>query len=244
MSYKVNLTTKIDPKKLKEGTGIIAIESDDYTDKQIKAIKAKGYRVLAYLSIGTIEEERPWFKQFEKYKKKRLEDWHKEYYMDMTKTVWQKFLVNRATALKKRGFDGWWLDNLDVYSEYKSSKEFTACYGLLQKIKKIGGYVMVNGGSEFWDDAIDRRAELKYVVNGYTQEEVFSRITDYSGKGKFGKQNPKDRKFYQELMLLLEKRKINCYMLEYTRDKALKDKIKKWGKDHKVGYCISEDVNL
>ena len=71
MSYKVNLTTKINPKKLKEGTGIIAIESDDYTEKQIEAIKAKGYKVLAYLSIGTIEEERPWFKQFEKYKKNK-----------------------------------------------------------------------------------------------------------------------------------------------------------------------------
>lgn len=244
MSYKVSLTTKIDPKKLKEGSGIIAIEPDDYADKQVKAIKEKGFKVLAYLSIGTIEKERSWYKEFEKYKRKRLEDWPNEYYMNMQKTVWQKFLVSRATALKKRGFDGWWCDNLDVYSEYKSGKEFTACYGLLQKIKKIGGYVMVNGGSEFLDDAIDRQAELKYILNGYTQEEVFSRITDYDGKGKFGKQKSADRKFYQGLIKKLEKKGINCYCLEYTRDKALKESIKKWCKEQKVGYCISEDVNL
>ena len=244
MSYRVNLTTKIDPKKLKEGSGIIVLESDDYKDSQIKAIKAKGYKVLAYLSIGTIEKDRPWFNEFKKYAKKQLEDWPREYYMNMKKTAWHKFLVSRAEILKKRGFDGWWLDNLDVYSEYKGSAEFIACYGLLQKIKKLGGYVMVNGGSEFFDDAIDRQANLNYIANGYTQEEVFSLILDYSGKGKFGKQRKDDRKFYQGLMKKLEKKGINCYCLEYTRDKELKETIKKWCKENHIGYCISEDVNL
>ena len=103
---------------------------------------------------------------------------------------------------------------------------------------------MVNGGSEFLDDAIDRCAELKYIVNGYTQEEVFSRITDYDGKGKFGKQKAKDSKFYKDLILKLEKKKVDCYLLEYTRDKALKEKIKQWCKEQKVDYYISEDVNL
>lgn len=244
MTYKVYLSTKLKPAKLKKGSGVIALEPDDYKDADIKAIRAKGYKVLAYLSIGTIEKERSWFKTYAKYKRKRLSDWPNEYYMDMTKTPWQKFLVSRATALQKRGFDGVWCDNLDVYSEYKSGKEFTACYGLLQKIKKLGGYVMVNGGSEFLDDAIDRCAELKYIVNGYTQEEVFSRITDYSGKGKFGKQTAKDSKFYKELILKVEKRKVNCFLLEYTRDAKLKASIKAWCKENGVDYYIAEDVNL
>lgn len=244
MNYKVYLTSKINPKTLKKGSGILVLEPEDYTIDQIKVIKAKGYKVLAYLSIGTIEKERSWFNTYCKYKRKRLSDWPNEYYMDMTKTPWQKFLVSRATALQKRGFDGWWCDNLDVYSEYKSGKEFTACYGLLQKIKKLGGYVMVNGGSEFLDDAIDRCAELKYIVNGYTQEEVFSLITNYSGKGKFGKQKADDKKFYQGLIKKLEKKKVDCYLLEYTRDKVLKEKIKEWCKKQKVDYYISEDVNL
>lgn len=244
MSYKVYLSTKLNPAKLKKGSGVIALEPDDYKDADIKAIRAKGYKVLAYLSIGTIEKERSWYKTYEKYKLKRLEDWPNEYYVDVCKTPWQKFLVSRATALKKRGFDGVWCDNLDVYSEYKSSKEFTACYGLLQKIKKIGGYVMVNGGSEFLDDAIDRCAELKYIVNGYTQEEVFSRITDYDGKGKFGKQKAKDSKFYRDLIKKLEKKKINCFLLEYTRDSKLKASIKEWCAKNGVDYYIAEDVNL
>lgn len=58
MTYKVYLTAKINPKTLKKGSGIIVLEPEDYTIDQIKVIKAKGYKVLAYLSIGTIEKER------------------------------------------------------------------------------------------------------------------------------------------------------------------------------------------
>lgn len=244
MNYKVYLTTKINPTKLVKGSGIIALEPGDYTIDQIKEIKAKGYKVLAYLSIGTIEKERSWFKRFEQHKKKRLPNWPNEYYMDMGKTVWKKFLVSKAKEYKACGYSGWWLDNLDVYSEYKTKKNYTACLGILQAIKKLGGFVMVNGGSEWLDDSIDRKQELKGLVDGYTQEEVFSRITDYDGKGKFGKQKADDKKFYQGLIQKLEKKKVNCFLLEYTRDNKLKTSIKAWCKENGVDYYIAEDVNL
>lgn len=244
MNYKVYLTTKINPTKLVKGSGIIALEPGDYTIDEIKEIKAKGYKVLAYLSIGTIEKERSWYKTYSKYRLKRLEDWPNEFYMDMGKTVWKKFLVSKAKEYKARGYSGWWLDNLDVYSEYKTKKNYTACLGILQAIKKLGGFVMVNGGSEWLDDSIDRKQELKGLIDGYTQEEVFSLITNYSGKGKFGKQIAKDSKFYKDLVLKLEKKKINCFLLEYTRDSKLKASIKEWCAKNKVDYYIAEDVKL
>lgn len=242
--YRVYLSTKLKPSALKKGTGIIVLEPDDYTPEQIKAIKAKGYKVLAYLSIGTIEEERSWWKAYSKYKLKQLPDWPKEYYINVKKTEWQSFLISRAKALKKKGFDGWWLDNLDVYSEYKSTGVRTAIASICQKLKAIKGYVMINGGSEWVDDMIDQGEKLTKYIDGYTQEEVFSRITDYSGKGKFGKQKAADSKYYKAMILKAEKRKVNGFLLEYTRDKDLKERIKKWCKENKVDYYISEDVNL
>ena len=103
---------------------------------------------------------------------------------------------------------------------------------------------MVNGGSEWLDDLMDRKYNPARFIDGYTQEEVFSRIKDYAGSGKFGKQKAKDSKFYRDLIKKLEKKKVDCFCLEYTRDKALKEKIKQWCKEQKVDYCISEDVNL
>ena len=244
MIYRVNLTTKINPKTLKKGSGIIVLEPEDYTIDQIKAIKAKGYKVLAYLSVGTIEKERPWWKDYSKYKLKQLPDWPKEYYIDVKKTAWRKFLADRAKKLKACGYSGWWCDNIDVYTEYKSTAMRTAIAAVLSGLQKLGGYVMINGGSEWIDDMIDIGAKLKTYIDGYTQEEVFSRITDYSGKGKFGKQKAADAKYYKTMLLKAEKRKVDGFMLEYTRDAKLKASIRAWGDKNKIGYCISEDVNL
>lgn len=248
MKYIVKLTTKVKATnldKVKRGTAIIVIEPEDYTNADIRAIKAKGYHVLGYLSIGTISTERNWYKAYSKFKLKRLEDWPKEYYMDIRKTPWVSFLVGQAKSLKKRGFDGWWLDNLDVYEEYKSSGMFKACVNVLTKIKALGGYVMVNGGSEFWDAAMDKKTKLSKLVDGVTQEEVFSLIKDYSGKGKFGKQSSGQSKFYQKLLMKLLKNNVNTYLLEYTKDETVKNLIKNFcSKNKMTGYFISSDVNL
>lgn len=244
MYYKVCLTTKINPTKIKEGSGILVIEPDDYKDNEIKQLKNKGYKVLAYLSVGTIEKERNWFNTYSKYKLKQLEDWSNEYYINITKTAWKNFLIKRAITLSKRGFSGLWLDNIDVYSEYHNKKMYTACYGIIKALKSYSkGYIMLNGGSEFLDDTIDNKNSLN-IIDGYTQEEVFSNITNYSGTGTFGKQNSNDKKFYKTLIKKLIKKQIDCFLLEYTKDKNLKNDIKTWCKNNKVNYYISEKVNL
>ena len=83
MNYKVYLSTKVNPTKLAKGSGIIVLEPGDYTKVDIQNIRKKGYKVLAYLSVGTIEKERSWFKKYEQYKLKRLGDWPNEYYIDV-----------------------------------------------------------------------------------------------------------------------------------------------------------------
>lgn len=244
MNYNVYLSTKVNPSKLNDGSGIIVLEPDDYSESQIKFIKKKGYKVLAYLSVGTIEKERSWFKKYSKYKLSRLDDWPNEYYIDVREEKWQLFIIDRAKTLKSKGFDGWWLDNIDIYSEYKSKTMYEAVSLILYAIKSLNGYVMINGGSEWVDDAIDKGARLKGYIDGYTQEEVFSLIKDYDGKGKFGKQKADDSKYYRGLIKKVIKRKVGGFLLEYTRDKVLKAKIKAWCKRNKVSYYISEDVNL
>ena len=227
MKYIVSLSTKIRAKTLKQGPGIIAIEPDDYTKAEITAIKARGYKVLGYISIGTIEKERPWYKKYKKYGLKKLEDWPDEVYADVRKTNWRCFLVNRAKAIKAKGFDGWWCDNLDVYEYYPSIKMFSACKAVLKQIKKIGGYVMVNGGSRFLAKLINV-GRVKNVIDGYTQEEVFSKIISYKGKGKFGKQETEERRYYQTLIIRLQDRGIGIFLLEYTTDSKLRETIRKW----------------
>ena len=240
MDYKVCLSTKV---KQTKGSGILVVEPDDYSNDEIRAIKAKGYKLLAYLSVGTLEKERYWFDDFRKYRLQRLEDWPNEWYVDVSASPWQKFLVSRGKMLKKRGFDGFWCDNIDVYEYNKTKKIFDGCREILKKLKAIG-YVMVNGGSEFFDTCMDKKLKLANMVDGITQEEVFTLITDYSGKGKFGSQKSDQSSFYRSYLQKLKSRDVQTFLLEYTRSKAMKTKIKNWCKKYKMNYYISGDVNL
>lgn len=244
MEYKVYLTTKIKASTLNAGAGIIVIEPEDYTITEIKAIKKKGYRLLAYLSAGTLEKNRLWYNEFRKQRLKQLADWHDEWYMDIRNESWREHILKIAKTYKNMGFDGWWIDNIDVYSEYKSKEMFEAIKSLLFELRNTNSYVMINGGSEWIDDAIDHNIKLTQHFNGYTQEEVFSRITDYSGKGKFGKQESDDSKYYQNLIKKVTKVGVACFCLEYTKNNDIKETIKKWCKKYKINYYISNDVNL
>lgn len=148
--YYIYLSTKVDCNKLKTANTsprpIMVIEPEDYISEEVQKIRKKGYKVLAYLSLGTNEKSRSWFNKYKKYNLQQLGDWPDEYYADVRKTEWREHLITEAKKYKQQGFDGWWLDNLDVYEYNKSSAMYNACLSVLKSIKDIGGYVMVNGG--------------------------------------------------------------------------------------------------
>lgn len=251
VEYKVCLTTKVNPAKLEAKKAnprpIIVIESEDYKAEEVQAIRKKGYRVLAYLSLGTNEKGRSWYNTYKKYNLSRLEDWPDEYYVDVRRGAWQEHLVTQAKKYKEMGFDGYWLDNLDVYEYHKSKAMYGACLGAIQKVKAVGGYVMINGGSEFFDYFMDHDPKHLGIdaVNGVTQEEVYSLIKNYSGKGTFGEQTKDMHKWYKSYMRRLKRHKFDTYLLEYTRSSNLKKRIKNYCETNKMtGYYISEDVDL
>ena len=311
MRYKVSLTTKLRPPQ----TGLIVVEPEDYAMAEIHALKKSGATVLAYLSIGSVSDERPYYKKLKPYQLKRLEDWPHERYIDLRRPQVREWIQKQARALKGAGFSGWWLDNVDVYEEYKTTEMFDSILLTIQGIKAIGGYVMINGGMAFLTDMLiphkvqlgaykekanarrmarslkakgfnaaevemdglrkiqagafgtrenaDKLVEKLHAagfdsakritmfdrkpsafINGVTQEEVFSLITDYDGAGKFGKQSTAQSEAYQTHIRRLIKAGIDAYLLEYTRDNTLKLRIRAFCEAAGATACISDDVNL
>lgn len=311
--YTVSLTTKVKmPMK-----GLVAIEPEDYTMAEVKALKKAGGQVLAYLSVGSVSDEQPnYYKALKPYQLKRLEDWPHERYIDLRRPEVREWCQKQAKMHKGAGYDGWWLDNIDVYEEYKSTAMFNAIVSTLRAIKAVGGYVMINGGSAFLTDlliphkvqlgAYEHKTNAKKMaaaikakgfkasiiemddlykvqagafssvagadrlvkelhtagfntakrislfsgtastlIDGVTQEEVFSLITDYGGRGTFGKQERDLSEFYQAHMRRIVKNKMQGFLLEYTRDNVLKLRIKAFCEaTGMTGFCISDDVDL
>lgn len=236
-SYKVSLTTKVEAEK---GSGLLAIEPEDYTAAEVQALKRAGYTVLAYLSVGSVSDERSYYKQLEKYTLRRLDDWEHERYLDVCEPAVQDWLINRGMALLNAGYDGIWADNTDVFEEYPSDAAYKGITRILQALYPHG-YIMINGGMEYMLRAISQKA---CVAHGVTQEEIFSLITDYSGPGEFGAQIASESLEYQKYIAKAMGAGMEAYLLEYTRDSKLKQKIIDYCNASGAGYYISEDVDL
>lgn len=231
------MTTKV---KDKTGSGLLAIEPEDYSAAEVKALKNAGYTVLAYLSAGSVSDERSYYKQLQPYTLRRLDDWEHERYLDVCEAAVQDWIINQGMALIGAGYDGLWIDNLDVYEEYPSDNAYQGITRILQALRPHG-YIMINGGIEYVTRAISQRAR---VADGVTQEEVFSLITDYSGRGTFGSQKAAQSVVYQRYVSKVLGAGMDAYLLEYTRDKKLRQKILTYCKASGAGYYISEDVDL
>lgn len=236
-AYKVCLTTKA---KAEKGSGLLAIEPEDYTAKEVQTLKSAGYTVLAYLSVGSVDERRSYYKQLEPYTLRRLDDWEHERYLDVCEPAVQDWLINRGMALLGAGYDGIWADNIDVYEEYPSDSAYKGITRILQALYPHG-YIMINGGMEYMLRAISQKAR---VAHGVTQEEVFSLITDYSGPGEFGAQIASESLEYQKYIDKAMGAGMEAYLLEYTRDSKFKQKIIDYCNASGAGYYISEDVDL
>ena len=251
MKYIVMLTTKATPKKLgkaKQKT-LLVIQPEDYKREQILALRAAGYTLLGYLSVGSISDQRKYYSKLKLYRLSKLEDWPHEWYIDLRKGFVRDFLVNRAKELSNLGFEGWWLDNLDVYEYHKSKDMYNSIIILLKRIRAINSskYIMINGGSQFLDKLMDNDSTHKSItyINGVTQEEVYSLIKNYSGKGKFGQQKKDMHSWYKSYIKRLLRHNLQAFLLEYTKSSSLKTRIKNFCNKYKVtGYYISEDVDL
>lgn len=149
MNYKVSLTTKLKPPQ----SGLIVIEPEDYTSSEVARLKKSGAKALAYLSAGSASDERAYYGQLEPYCfKDRLKDWPHERYLDLRYPEVREWMQTQARAFKKMGFDGWWIDNIDMYEHYRSTEMFSAITSTLTAIKAVGGYVMINGGIAYMTD--------------------------------------------------------------------------------------------
>ena len=313
IEYKVSLTTKLKPPQ----KGMIVIEPEDYKAAEVAALKQHA-KVLAYLSIGSISDERSCDKEMMPYALRKLEDWPHERYLDLTQPAVRDWLQKRARDLKRTGFDGLWLDNVDIYEEYRTTEMFNAIVNTLMAIKAIRGYVMINGGSLFLTDLMiphkvqlgaykneknakkmaaalkkkgfnattiemdnlqkvqvgafssqenaDNLVEKLHAagfgsakritlhagkpaacIDGATQEEVYSLIANYKGKGKFTKQTREESERYQAHMRRIVKNGLQGFLLEYVDkdDNTLRLRIKTFCEvAGMTGCCISADKDL
>ncbi|MFL5850250.1 MAG: endo alpha-1,4 polygalactosaminidase, partial [Solirubrobacteraceae bacterium] len=93
------------------GFDLVVLDGEDAPRRDVRRLRARGKLVLGYLSVGTIEPGRSWYRRARRYRLDRWEDFG-EWYAEVSARGFRRLIARKvAPALLAKGFDGLFLDN-------------------------------------------------------------------------------------------------------------------------------------
>ena len=220
----------------------VVIDAQFYTKNEIKRLKLGGKKIYSYLSIGSLGSYRGYFNTFKKYLMGDYDNWSEEQWVDVSKKPWQDFIINKlVTSFQKKGIDGVWIDNTDVYYEYPTKAIFNGLVKILKRIRNKNLPIFINGGDVFVSELLD--SGNKKLIKGIMQEEVLTRIANYD-KSRFAIQLLDDRRYFMEYCRRVKKAGLSVALLEYSKNAYVKKVIRKFCKKNGYTVYIANNVQL
>ncbi len=221
----------------------VVIDAQYYKKDDIEAFKAKGHKVYSYINIGSLENFRSYYKRFKSLKLGKYENWDEEIWIDVSSSKWQDFIIGEMLPkLIGKGIDGFFVDNCDVYYNYRKTDIMNGLTNMMKAMKQTGLAVLINGGDTYLDAYCKSGGSWDDVITGINQENVFAKII--WDKNKFGKADPADHKYFISYVERYAKLGADIYLLEYTKDKKLIAEIDEYCKAKGFNYYVSDSVEL
>lgn len=221
---------------------LIVIDAQYFTKSDIELLHQNGTRVYTYLNIGSIESFREYYTTYEKLTIGRYEHWDEEKWVDVADPDWQKFIEQLSQELFEKGVDGFFIDNCDVYYYAPRESIFEGLTAILQNIMTFDKAVIINGGDTYVTEYRERYGDINHIMTGVNQESVWSAI-DFD-KGTFYEQTKETRDYYCKYLEACQADGMDVYLLEYTTDKKLIHKIKRYCNEHDFHFYISNSLEL
>lgn len=221
---------------------LIVIDAQYFNKSDIELLHQNGTKVYTYLNIGSIENFREYYTTYEKLTIGRYEHWDEEKWVDVADPDWQKFMEQLSQELFEKGVDGFFIDNCDVYYYAPRESIFEGLTAILQNIMTFDKAVIINGGDTYVTEYRERYGAIDHIMTGVNQESVWSAI-DFD-KGTFYEQTKETRDYYCNYLEACQADGMDVYLLEYTTDKKLIQKIKKYCNEHDFHFYISNSLEL
>lgn len=243
--YDYGVFLSLDNKSMNrfENYEMIIIDANYFNYEDIKTLHEKGHTVYSYLNVGSIENFRTYYKRFLSITLGEYENWDEEKWIDISNKSWRKFLVEElAKDYLIKGVDGFFIDNCDVYYVYSQEKIFDGLTDVLKKLKNLKTNIIINGGDTYVTEYLRRNLKLSAILNAVNQESVFTRIN--FEKNSFETAKESDKNYYLEYLNEVSKKGASIFLLEYTKNNALKKEIKEYCEDKKWNYYISSSIEL
>lgn len=246
-SYNYGVFIGLSPRNISKLTKYkeVVIDAYYFSKEQIDYLHEKGVKVYSYLNIGSIEEFRPYYNDFKSMALGNYENWNDEQWIDVSNIEWQKHIVHTlAKDLDHKGIDGFFIDNVDIYSMYKNKKTFNGLYNILNSINNTyNKAIIINGGYDFITTAISNNIDIYSFLYGVNLEEVYTHIENYE-HNVFTQKSTKTIDFTIEYLKFLKSKDLNIYVIEYSKNKRLNRELMKIYNELNFKAYISRKINL
>lgn len=226
------------------GYETVVIDAAYYSESEIGILHQKGVKIYSYLNIGTVETFRESYADYQHCTLSAYEDWPGEYWMDVSRPEWQEHIAEEANALAKKGVDGFFLDNLDVYYEYPKPEIFEGLVAIIGELEKLQKDIVINGGDVFVTKAILEKEDPLIKISGVNQECVFTNI-DFE-EDTLVAQDAVTSQYYRNYLEECSKANLVVYITEYMDDdnEPLRKAIEQYCGEHHFAYFISSSKLL
>jgi endo-alpha-1,4-polygalactosaminidase (GH114 family) len=119
---------------------LVIVDGEEASGVEIAAIQSGGADVLGYLSVGTIEKWRGWYQRLKAYRLSAWQDWKDEWFADTSKAKYRDKLLEIADEeILDKGFDGLFLDNVDMVEVRKHKRQRSGMGKLVESLDSLVG---------------------------------------------------------------------------------------------------------
>ncbi len=150
-----------------QGYDLVIVDGENVQTAQVAALHQNGALVLSYLSVGTIEQWRWWYKDVKRYRLDYWGDWG-EWYADTSKAGYRNTIAMKvAPWLLKKGVDGLFLDNTDMTQDHPKQKS-----GMAMLVKLLSSLVRAQKRLLFTQNGEDVIGTTQKYYDGWNREDV------------------------------------------------------------------------
>ena len=168
------------------GYSLVVVDGETTPAWRVRQLQAQGAEVLAYLSIGTIEDGRWWSAAARGHRLDRWQDWG-EWYADVNSPAFRTLIASRVLPRTlTAGFDGVFLDNVDMVESHPRQRTGMAALlsAVSREVHRRGRLVLAQNGD----------GQLPWMLpwlDGWNREDVS--FTYEFDTGRYRRTSPSER---------------------------------------------------
>ena len=224
---------RLDPESIK-GFSYVILEPTHYNVYEIKKIKSQNEKVSAYISLGEVNSNATHYKMLRGSTLGKNDIWD-SYYLNLKAPKTSQILLEIISNTLKQGYDGFFLDNVDNFTQFGAQPDQKAeLVALLKTIHQTypektflqnAGLEIISDTAPYVDAVI-----IESIATNFTFDDKVYRLreeTDYQN-------------YVQKLVAINKKYDLPVILIEYADTCTLRNAVQKRIRNLGFEYFIGQ----